>query len=440
MGCRGSRTGGGVVLWSRARSLLVAGGLGAVSGSGAALANFVSPPVAAGLGGGASLLALYGDARWQRRQESAHADTAWAFAVLDGPAVSGSRPAAQAGSVFHSLNPDQQVVPFSPLRRPHLLSLLDWCRGPDKRRVWQVSGSAGSGKTRLLVAAVHQLAREGIDCGWVKHGQAVAAAEAAIGRPGRVLLVLDDVDASPRQQDDLAGLLATLARSSSGRVKAVLCAREFASWWSRIRAAMDPGDQAVLTPAGRTVLAPSLAGLADQAQQFQGAVRHYARHFGNPAPPATLNSTATAVSVAELHAAAAVTAYNGSAGPIDMTTALRELFTAEEAWWLTSAAEQQPPLTLPLPVLQRAITAATLVGADSMEQTVRRLAHLPGLTGTSAAHRTELALWLRQLYAQRADQWLDPHLPSCLADRYAALAVSAHPGLPAALAAAALTT
>lgn len=427
--------------WSRARSLLVAGGLGAVSGSGAALANFVTPPVAAGLGATASLLALYGDTRWQRRQESAIADTTWAGAVLDGPAMfSGSRPAAQSGSVFHSLNPDQQVVPFSPLRRPQLLSLLAWCRDPDGHRLWQVSGRAGSGKTRLLVEAAQHLAREGVDCGWVKHGHALAAADAAKSRPGRVLLIVDDVDASPRQQNDLANMLATLVRTPSEQVKVVLCAREFASWWSRIRATMDPADQAALTPAGHTILTPSLAGPTDQAQQFQGAVRHYARHFGRPALTATLSSTAGVASVAELHAAAAVTAYRGLTGPVDLTAALRQLFAIEEAWWRTDAAAQQPPVAVPLPVLQRAITAATLIGADSMEQTVRRLAHLPGLTGSSVGDRTELALWLHQLYAQRADQWLDPHLPSSLADRYAALAVIAHPGLPSALAAAALTT
>lgn len=49
---------GSFVRWLRARSLLVAGGLGAVSGSGAALANFVTPTAAAGLGAGAGLLAL----------------------------------------------------------------------------------------------------------------------------------------------------------------------------------------------------------------------------------------------------------------------------------------------------------------------------------------------------------------------------------------------
>ncbi|WP_405562645.1 hypothetical protein OG418_00170 [Streptomyces phaeochromogenes] len=303
-----------------------------------------------------------------------------------------------------------------------------------------MSGSAGSGKTRLLIEAVEQLAGEHVECGWVRHGQAIAAAEAAVTRPGRVLLVVDDVDASPRQQDDLASMLATLARAPSGRVKVILCGREFASWWSRIRAAMDPTDQAVLTPAGRTVLTSSLADPADQVRQFQGAVRHYARYFERPMPVASLSSTTTAISIAELHAAAAITACNGLTGPVDLATALRQLFTTEEAWWLTNAAEQQPAITLTLPVLQRAITAATLVGADSMDQAVRRLAHLPGLTNSSPEHLTELALWLHQLYAQRRGQWLDPHLPAYLADRYAALCVTAHPGLPAALATAALTT
>ncbi|MFD9523574.1 hypothetical protein [Streptomyces sp. NPDC059979] len=344
------------------------------------------------------------------------------------------------GSVLYALNPDQRVVPFSPLRRPQLLSVVDWCQGSGEKRMWQVTGGAGSGKTRLLIEVVQQLASKDFACGWVRHGQAVAAVEAAVARPGRVLLIVDDVDASPRVQDDLAGMLTVLAQARAGRVKILVCGREFSSWWARVRASMDPADQAVLVPAGRTVLTTSLAGPADQLQQFHGAVRHYARYFDRPAPGAALTVTATAISVAELHAAAAITAYRGLTGPVDLTTALRQLFTAEEAWWRTNAAAQQPAITLPLPVLQCAITAATLVGADSMDHAIRRLAHLPGLTTSSHEHRTELALWLRQLYAQRGGQWLDPHLPAYLADRYAALCIGAHPGLAAALATAALTT
>ncbi|MFJ6901844.1 hypothetical protein [Streptomyces hokutonensis] len=405
------------------------------------MANFVSPPIAAGLGAGASALALYGDVWWQRRQEREHADTAWERAVLPGPAaLAESRLGTHAGSVLYALNPDERVVPFSPLRRSELLSLVDWCRASDGKRMWQVMGGAGSGKTRLLIEAVEQLAGEHVECGWVQHGQAVTAAEAALTRRGRVLLLVDDVDASPRQQDDLAGMLTALAREPSGRVKVVLCGREFASWWARIRAAMDPADQAVLSPAGRTHIPSALADATDQFQQFQGTVRQYARYFDRPVPVASLTGVTTAISVAELHAAAAITAYNGLTGPVELTTALRQLFTAEETWWRTNAAEQHSAITLPLPILQSAIAAATLIGADNLKQAVRRLALLPGLTASSDERRTELALWLHQLYAQRGGQWLDPHLPAYLADRYAALCVATHPGLPAALAAAALTT
>lgn len=419
--------------------MAVAGGLGATAGAGAALANFVSPPMAAGLGGSASVLAMCGDAWVQRRQGKTQANETWQSSVLNGPATfNDSGLSSHTNSVLHALNPDERVVPFSPLRGPYLLSIVDWCRRLDGKRMWQVTGGAGSGKTRLLIEVAEHLADKNYECGWVRHGQAIPAAKAALTRPGRVLLIVDDVDASPRQQHDLAGMLSILASTPRNQVKVIFCGREFASWWANIRADMDPTDQAAFTPAGRTILTPALASMADQPQQFRGAVKHYARHFDRPVPTASLPSNATITSLAELHAAAAITAYNGLTGPIDVTTALRELFTAEEAWWLSNAAEQQPPIGQPLPVLQSAITAATLIGADSMAQAARRLAQLPGLTASSYERRMELALWLRQLYAQRNGRWLDPHLPAHLVDRYAALCATAQPGLPEALAVTAL--
>jgi hypothetical protein len=235
-------------------------------------------------------------------------------------------------------------------------------------------------------------------------------------------------------------MLSILANAPENTVKVIFCGREFASWWATLRANMDPNEQAALTPAGRTILTPTLASRADQPQQFQGAVRHYARHFDRPVPPASLSNNSNVTSLAELHAAAAITAYNGLTGPIDVSTALRQLFAAEETWWLSDAADQQPPIGQPLTVLQAAITAATLIGADSVDQAARRLAHLPGLTASSYERRIELALWLHQLYAQRNGQWLDPHLPAHLVDRYAALCTATQPGLPQALATTALTS
>ncbi|MGW9450190.1 hypothetical protein [Streptomyces sp. NPDC055632] len=421
-------------------SVGVAGGLGATAGSWAALANFVPAPVAAGLGAGAGGLVMLADAWRQRRQGVAQADASWSRWVLAAPAVAvGSRPGDRSGGVLQALNPDERVVPFSPLRRTELLSLAEWCRGTRDGRVWLVTGDAGSGKTRLLVELVEHLEGGRVACGWVGHGHAVAAMETAAARRDRVLLIVDDVDASPRLQEDVAGMLRVLAEIPEGRVKVVLCGREFSSWWAGLRASMDPAEQAALVPAGRTTLSGLLAGPEDQAQQFQGAVRHFARHFGRPVPVVALDGADTSFSVAELHAAAAIAAYGGLAGSVDPATALRQLFTAEEAWWRVDAAAQHPAVPLPLTVLQRAMTAAALLGADSLEQAVRRLAHLPGLTGSSVEQRTELALWLRQLYKQRGGQWLDPHLPAHLVDRYAALRVAADPGLAAALAGAATT-
>jgi hypothetical protein len=415
----------------------VAAGAGAIS----ALANFVEPLPAACLGVASGTLALYGALKWERRQETEAAHTAWAAAVTTGPAGDGAPDAAAAtDSLLAALNPDSGAVPFSPLRGSEVRALVTWCCGASDLRVWRVAGDAGSGKTCLLGEADSRLDAQGWRCGWVRRGKATDAVAAARLQDGPVLLIVDDADTQP-DHTDLAGMLTDLIRDQAAteQVRIVLAARDFGGWWGNLRAGLDPTVHAQLRSPGDTRLSVMGATLLDQQQLFAQAVGHYARHFCLAPPAITLTGITTATSLAELHAAAASAARHGLTGTVAIDDALQRLFATEEIWWQNNARDVLGVI-YPLTVLQAALAAATLIGADSMDQMARRLRCLPGLTTIPDRNRIEIALWLHQLYAQRGGEWLDPHLPARLADRYAAGCVAAQPALAPALAAAALLT
>lgn len=380
-------------------------------------------PVLLGVVSGA--LTWLGSDWQQRHQEDEQANKAWESAVTHGPAVGGATTHQAAHeSLLTALNPDQEVVPFSPLHLADLRRLVDWCHDDGDRRVWMVTGAAGSGKTRLLLEATHRLTEEGWRCGWVRRGKATDAVEAADRQSRRpVLLVVDDADTYPDQNDLASMLTAVVGADPTSQSRVVLAGRDFGGWWVKLGAGLDPVVHSRL-PTGRihrTVLAAHVSK-DDQQQLFAHAVRRYSRHFGVPQPTVVLTGMSPKTPLAEIHAVAAVVAYHGLTGPVPMEDALQELFVAEELWLQENAADRG--IRLRLPVLQAAIAAATLIGAADQAEMMRRLRCLPGLTTAPDSRLEGLASWLHQVYRQRGNDWVDLHLPAFLAERYAARCVA----------------
>ncbi|MFJ8641893.1 hypothetical protein [Streptomyces sp. NPDC093610] len=251
-----------------------------------------------------------------------------------------------------------------------------------------------------------------------------------------MLLIVDDADAQFDHQDLARLLSAVVGRDESTEIRVVLAGRDFGGWWGQLRDDLDPVVNAKLRPPGHMHLSSLATAISDQEQLFKSALTHFSRHLGQPSPSVNLTNITPTTPVAELHAAAASAVYHGITGSVSIDDALKLLYDAEETWWQRNAAEWN--VTLPLPLLQAAITTATLVGANSRAQCSRRLACLPGLTTAPAEQLDELSRWLHQLYAQRSGEWLDPHLPARLAERYASRCVVSQPLLAPALAAAAL--
>ncbi|MEU7876441.1 hypothetical protein [Dactylosporangium sp. NPDC049140] len=139
-------------------------------------------------------------------------------------------------------------------------------------------------------------------------------------------------------------------------------------------------------------------------------------------------------SVALLHAGAAWAAHTAATGPVHAGTVVAEVFAVERARW--SAATARAELDrLPQVAFEQAVVLTALVGAADPEAARALLSRLPAMASAEDAGR--LADWLRGQYRQHEPDWLAPHLPAILLERYTAAVVAGTPALAAAAAGAA---
>ncbi|WP_119574585.1 tetratricopeptide repeat protein [Micromonospora radicis] len=395
----------------------------------AALANFVSWYVAAGLGvisGGAG---LYGGLLWQRRTDQRLRAQAWAAVTTAAP-ESPRWSSADDDSLLTVLLPGRRAVPFSVLHDRFARQLVQWAMAdsPSPASVFYLNGAPGVGKSRLLVEVAQRLT---LPCGWVIPGQGRAAVAAAAALRRRVVLVVDDADT----RDDLDAILTTWAETAGDEVRLVVISRVNDAWWTAVRGGQ-PARVLPRLPYRAQVTLPTIVGDAKSQQQFFArALRSFVAEEA-PVPPVVLAPADPPPSVVLLHAAAALAARTDVGARVDTATAAAGLFAAERERW-QSSARQADLQHLPGIVLEQALLLAALVGAADAEAARRLLAHVHSPAGAIGPERAgRLADWLRGLYPQQVPDWLSPRLPAVLWERYAVGAVAHDPPLAAALAAA----
>ncbi|WP_433616901.1 tetratricopeptide repeat protein [Dactylosporangium sp. CA-139114] len=406
---------------------VVGGGLLVAAGVTAALANFVPWYTAAGLGALSGAAGLYGGVMLQRRAEAAAREAAWRAAATPGPDSVGDP--SDGEGVVGLLWPARALVPYSVSHKPVLSRVTRWVegRGDVVEAVLYVDGAAGSGKTRLLVEAAEDGAAV---WGWARPGCGVAAVKAAAGLSGATVLVLDDAET----RSDVAATVTAWARAAAPGVRVVVAGRVDEVWWSRLRAEL-PAEVVAVLPFRAQVTMPPLvaAGGRSQRQMFARALRYFTAD-GAAVPEAVWTPVHPPPSVALLHAGAAWAAHTAATGPVHAGAVVAEVFAVERVRWQAAAARAGLD-RLPQVVFEQAVVLAALVGAADPGAARALLLRLPAITAVEDADR--LADWLRGQYWQHEPDWLAPHLPAILLERYAAAVVAGTPALAAAVAGAA---
>jgi tetratricopeptide (TPR) repeat protein len=299
-------------------------------------------------------------------------------------------------------------------RERAIAAMVDWCVSSD-RPLWLVEGAAATGKTRLVTDVADRLVEQRWPCGWARPGMAAYAVSAA-ARNGRQALVLID-DAETR--GDLFEVLRTVVNGGTPLpVRVIVTARDFGPWWADLLARLTEVEREALA-AGRTVMGRSGVAAASpralQLRQVTGdgsdtkarAVAVLAA--ADPVSPAVLLRLAAVV--------VALSTRVGQVRPVDVRSALRDLFDEEEGYWWRTAEEVRGP-GQPTPALRTALASAAMVGPDGLADAATVLRRVPSLAAGAADRLARLAVWWHGLYVRMGEyETPQPRLPGWLADR-----------------------
>jgi tetratricopeptide (TPR) repeat protein len=309
------------------------------------------------------------------------------------------------------------VVPFQG-RGAELGELTTWCRGGPRLSIAVLTGSAGSGKSRLAAELCAQMRREH---GWDAFFAAPGGSTWARIDPDWPLLLVFDY---PEQMvPELAMVVSQLANRLGRCPKArlLLVSRQSGPWYIDV----DTETDGILSAATdlRIPLADVEFTLADRTSHAAAAMAAFAAHLGVPCPAPPDVTGPAYQSPLLVHMAALLTVHGDPVAHPDPghlpDKLLDGLLNRERRRWRQQAV---PPGAgagsgLASTLAHQAVTLATLTGPKRTE--CRDLLRaVPELADAPAERRGQIADWLGWLYpAGHSDNGIAPLQPDLAAGR-----------------------
>ena len=329
------------------------------------------------------------------------------------------------------LRPEHGLVPFLG-RQAVLDQVTGWCKGPPGRPVLLVTGSGGSGKTRLGREACVQMLVAGWDAGLADDQRRDGAAATTLQRP--TLLVIDDADL---RTSLISALVGYLKQDDAGpEVRLLLLARAAGAWWDRLIRQQELDNAHKVLDLDRHPVP-----LADRAEHFRRASTAFAAYGGPaaqpaaPPPPAELDDPAYGEPLL-IHIAALLRTVNTSAAPAPGAAEgrapsedpaagqgqstrqglLRALCERERTRWYQLGAHLS--FNPDLPLADQGVALATLTAAGDQPCATALLAALPNQAEVTRIGAEALAVWAHRLNS--GPGYWNPLRPDLLAEQHLA--------------------
>ena len=313
------------------------------------------------------------------------------------------------------LLPEYGIVPFAG-RDGDLDTLQAWCLNGTEPALRLITGTGGSGKTRLAAEACVRMAAQGWQAGFADPKAPGGPAQLEFDRP--TLLVIDDADLNVTL---LADLVRAVSYGPPGTppVRLLLLARHDTGWWDTLnqrtrRLANELADPTLelhdgeLTPAGR-------------AGHHTRALTAFAAHLPDPVTPAgPVNLADPAFAsplLVHMHALLTVCgAQYPTTGDAIREQILDAVLDRERDQWAATFPPGVP--TGGARTRQQAVTVATLLAPPTEIAAAQAMTVIDEFAPDAAAGaRAAVTTWLRELYPGSDPPWVTPLRPDLLAEQ-----------------------
>ena len=315
------------------------------------------------------------------------------------------------------LLPEYGIVPFGG-RDTDLEILEAWCLNGTAPALRVVSGTGGSGKTRLAAETCVRMTGHGWQAGFADPKDPGGQAQLEFERP--TLLVVDDADLN-------VPLLADLVRTAgywpadAPPVRLLLLARHTTGWWDTLNQRTDQLAAELADPP--LTLHDGELTPADRAEHHARALTAFANHVPDPVTPARQAPPLLADPVFAnpllVHMHALLTVSGAEVPTVDEAPRERILggvLDRERHRWEATFPAGFP--TGGARTRQQAVTAATLLAPPTETATARAITVIGELAPDAAAGaRAAVATWLRGLYPGSDPPWVAPLRPDLLAEQ-----------------------